>query len=151
VVALSFKRQFVPAIREGLGLAPLPGFDGADWIVPKCHTIREGSVDGAGAARSPKGQVRARVGVELQLYYAQRTKHVQLIGRARCSSIESILIMVDTMAITLSGKLLTPQARAHFAASDGFATVGEMQYFWRTEHAGVRKFEGVVIHWEPWP
>lgn len=141
MVALGFKKMFVPNIRVGLGLEqPRPR--------PKRHTIR------ANGKRPPP-----RPGQELQLYCGMRTKGCFLIGKARCIRVRPILLLLAAHLIIIcprkvrrsSSKIrLSTVGELHdFAQSDGFQNFEAMVTFWKNEHANTRRFEGQLIEWEP--
>lgn len=138
MTAYSFKKQFVVPIKLGLGMSYAIDDIAGIKAGPKLQTIRAISK-----------RHHAKVGGELQLYTGMRTKKCELIGRARCTAVERIIIWTSTMAIMVSGKLLTAHAIVAFAKSDGFASVHDMHQFWNDNHPGVDKFEGVLIRWEP--
>lgn len=91
----------------------------------------------------------ARTGEELQHYTAMRTKSCKLIGRTKCTAVENIIIWPNNMTILLAGKIQTARQIQSFVRHDGFVSVEDMQSFWKENHPGVDKFEGVVIRWEP--
>lgn len=139
MVAYSFKRVFVPAIRLGLGLDPIDPEPGARR--PKRQTIRA-----VGKRR------HARPGDELQLYFGMRSSNCMLIGRANCVAVERIIIWFDgksIQAIMVSGKILGPRQLRRFAVDDGFETLEDMSAFWIKENRPPQKWEGVLIRWEP--
>lgn len=123
MVAYSFKRRFVPPIVDGR----------------KRQTIRT-----AGLKR------HARPGEQLQLYTEQRTKNCQLIGLARCVSVERIDIDVRRWLIMLQP---LPRYRHehewldYFARCDGFDNRFDMREFWIEVH-GDGTFSGVLITWD---
>jgi len=135
MVAYSFKQRFVQPIRVGLSSVSL-SFDCA----PKRQTIR-----------LPRRR-HARPGEILQLYYAQRTKHCQKIGEARCIEVVPIRINVSPtpygLDIRVGKHWLSDLERIDFAQADGFNDCGDMYDFWRQEH-GVGYFNGDLIKWEP--
>lgn len=134
MVAYSFKKRFVQPIRVGLSRVSL-SFD----CTPKRQTIRA------------HGKRRhARPGEELQLYTAMRTKQCELIGSASCTEVYNVEILVRRrgFAITVGGVPYINAAAEEFARMDGFADTADMLAFWQKEHAGIEKFEGVLIRWE---
>ena len=154
MVAYSYKKRFVNPIRVGLGIVPVTpkiiddpdapmGYRIGPEIRPKRQTIR--------ADRKR----HARVGEEIQHYCGMRTKHCFLIGRARCVSVLPVVLhfIAWGSAIVGSGKVAENcyyDERLHlFAQADGFDRWEDMKAFWREEHPGVDKFEGVLIRWEP--
>lgn len=130
MTAYSFKKQFVEPIRVGLGVRA------EEWECPKRQTIR--------ADRKR----HARPGEEIQLYCGMRTKGCFLIGRARCVSVEPIVINLKRETIKVGRTLIAGANLSEFARSDGFEHWMAMRDFWRETH-GVEKFEGVLIQWEP--
>lgn len=153
MVAYSFKRMLVPAIRIGLGLDPIDQSPGARR--PKRQTIRA-----TGKRR------HARPGDTLQLYTGMRTKQCELIGEAQC--VGSFAIEMDFDAHEITGgclDLVSMPSQAEmfatpwcigdrwqldaFAVRDGFATWDDLCEFWNREHKDVRRFAGTVIYWEP--
>lgn len=100
MVAYSFRPQFVGPITVGLGLSFVNSFGVTPpTIRPKQQTIRA------------HGKRRhARPGDELQLYTGMRTKACRLIGRARCSEVQRIILWftAGSVAAMVGGKLLTP-------------------------------------------
>jgi hypothetical protein len=132
MVAYSFKQRFVQPIRVGLSRVSL-SFD----CPPKRQTIRA-----IGKRR------HARPGEELQLYFAQRSPECELIGKARCIAVENIIIWPGNMTIMLAGKIQTARQIQSFVRQDGFEGVEDMQLFWKENHPGIDKFEGVMIRWE---
>lgn len=136
MVAYSFKKTFIPAIRLGLG-QPVDGHVTA----PKRQTIRA-----VGRRR------HAREGEILQLYYGLRTKQVERIGVAKCASVTPIRIVVPIDDAWLNVQIGDePEALAtdEFALRDGFGSVEDMWLFWRTNHPDVGDFRGLLIKWEP--
>jgi hypothetical protein len=143
MVAYSFQKRFIPPITIGLGLPIRPEDQddrAATMLTPKRQTIRA-----VGLRR------HARPGETLQLFTGMRTKQCRLIGEATCSSVEPVIIWVDSRAIAIErGKLMLGRAAmTEFARNDGFANPEDMAQFWRTEHKGIAKFEGFLIRWEP--
>ena len=146
MVAYSYKKRFVPNIRAGLGIATEGD---AVWVydggitrapTPKRQTIR--------ADRKR----HARPGEELQHYCGMRTKHCFLIGRARCTSTDSILIKIGMdadLGFRIAGKNLPDRDAEAFAHADGFGSIEDMWLFWKEEHEAVSHFGGVLIRWEP--
>jgi len=131
MVAYGFKKQFVDAIRSGLG-----NYEHIDGMIPapKRQTIRA-----IGKRR------HARPDEVLQLYTAMRTKQCQKIGDATCVYVQPIVIDVLKAKLKFSSFVTDPEA---FARADGFATAADMHAFWLKEH-GLGKFEGVLIKWKP--
>lgn len=142
MVAYSFKRMFVPAIRIGLGLDvedPEPGARRA-----KLQTIRA-----MGRRR------HARAGDELQLYCGMRTRQCELIGRSLCVGAPPIGIRFakphrPVERVEIDGSEIRFAADLdRFAEGDGFETWGDLRAFWRANHPGVLDFNGVLVRWEP--
>lgn len=142
--AYSFKGRFVAPICIGLGIniPARPGFMIAAGIEikPKRQTIR------AHGKRS-----HARPGGTVQLYFGMRTKQCFLIGEAVCTETANVIIWVGarTISIERSKILLSRPEMEEFAQADGFTDAADMAAFWREEHPGVEKFEGLLIKWEP--
>lgn len=142
--AYSFKARFVAPICVGLGIDILRVrglvIPAGVEIKPKRQTIRA------------HGKRRhARPGETVQLYRGMRTKQCFKIGDARCIDVSNVIIWVtaDAIAIERSKLLLGAREMAEFAQQDGFAGPADMAAFWREEHPGIEKFEGVLIKWEP--
>lgn len=146
MVAYSFKRLFVPAIRIGLGLDPQDPEPGARQ--PKRQTIRA-----IGRRR------HAQPGDTLQLYTAMRTKQCEKIGDARCTEVRRIEILFPfpggrkkpavCIGHRTTSNWLASQELDYFAARDGFEKWEDLAEFWRVNHPGVTDFVGVMIRWEP--
>jgi hypothetical protein len=135
MVAYSFQKRFVTPIQVGLGLQQtIPGTE--YW--PKRQTIRA-----IGRRR------HAQSGDTLQLYSGMRTKYCNLIGTSICVDVIPVIIWVDakTIAVQLSKSLLGPREMKEFSRQDGFADPEDMAQFWRVQHKGVERFDGVVIQW----
>jgi hypothetical protein len=139
MVAYSFQKRFVQAIRVGLSSVSL-SFD----CPPKLQTIR------------PIGKRRhAGPGETLQLYSGMRTKHCFKIGEGRCTRVRWITIWIGE---SIGVADLTVQVEDHgllgareldsFAKNDGFDGWSDMAAFWRDTH-GLGKFNGRLIEWEP--
>jgi hypothetical protein len=144
MVAYSFKRMFVPAIRIGLGLDPVDPEPGARR--PKRQTIR------ANRYR------HARPGEQLQLYTSMRSRLCELIGKARCTQTPAIAIRfpkpyrkVESVHVSGGETIRGAAALDAFAQSDGFADWQSFREFWAENHPGVLDFGGVMILWEPLP
>lgn len=98
----------------------------------------------------------ARPGEELQLYTGMRTKHCKLIGRAACVGVYPITIGLDAPLI---GETHIQIRRGDltesfwggsldgFARWDGFKDWADMRAFWKAEHPGADKFQGMLITW----
>lgn len=143
MTAYSFKRRFVAPIQTGLGMQPhIPGTD----YVPKRQTIRA-----VGKRR------HAQAGGLLQLYTGMRTKQCFKIGDARCRDVRPIIMEIGNDAdisvyVDRGGGGYRPYSEEmveEFARRDGFGSVEDMWLFWRQEHAGINRFEGYLIEWEP--
>ncbi len=123
MVAYSFQRQFIEPIRSR----------------HKRQTIR--------ADRKR----HARPGEELQLYYAMRTQHCDLIARTVCEAVAPITLLFDDADPEAEGIVLPglgfPGGLEGFAQSDGFACWAELKAFWRKHHPGVDEFTGVLVQW----
>lgn len=135
MVAYSFKERFIGRIETGLGIRTDENFTLRNPA--KTQTIRA-----IGKRR------HARSGEVLQLYYGMRTKKCRQIGTAKCVEVEPIIIW-DTFAIMVGGKVLTARQIKTFARADGFDDLDDMRDFWKKEHGNFDKFEGVLIRWEP--
>lgn len=137
--AYSFKKRFIVPISLGLGVPYALDHVVSLNAAPKRQTIRR-----VGKRR------HARPSELVQLYHAMRTKQCFLIGEAVCTDVASVIIWVnhDTIAIVRSQMMLSRPEMEEFARQDGFADAADMAAFWRTEHAGVEKFEGLLIKWE---
>jgi hypothetical protein len=132
MVAYSFKKMFVPAIKAGLGLP----FDAEvnHRINAKRQTIRA-----IGKRR------HARQGETMQLYCGMRTRQCFKIGEARCLYVQTISIDVTKKALVLPSFVIDAEA---FARADGFRNGASMHAFWLDEH-GLGRFDGLLIRWEP--
>lgn len=121
MTAYSFNKQFIGPMLAGI----------------KCQTIR------------PIGKRRhARVGAELQLYTAMRTKYCRLIGRATCVSCCNVVLDFPDNSVTIYGVRWTGWENLEpFARSDGFDGWLMMREFWREHHADKPVFAGVLIRW----
>jgi hypothetical protein len=122
MVAYSFKRQFVAAIRSGT----------------KRQTIR--------ADRKR----HARPGEAVQLFTGMRTRNcVRLLHPDPvCESVTPIRIFVTAGWIELPGAKLGILAGIDdFARDDGFEDWMDMRRFWRSEHPTADIFEGVLVRW----
>jgi hypothetical protein len=125
MVAYSFQKRFVEPILAGT----------------KCQTIR------ADRRR------HARPDEELQLYTGMRTRQCKLICRAVCEEVLPIVLCFgdgsDEWVSFRSLTFRTSIALDHFALRDGFADWSDLKAFWREQHPGVDRFEGVLISWSP--
>lgn len=134
MVALSFKGQFAGPIVAGT----------------KRQTVR------MQRKRPP------RVGEQLQLYTAMRTKHCRkIVPDVPCTEVGLVMITVDEnhpeliAAITFDGRdQLKDREIERFAVADGFAASEgcsarrAMGNFWMRHH-GPGEFIGHLIRWEP--
>jgi len=125
--ALNFKRDFADQIKNG----------------EKTQTIRKSRKD---------TKPHCRVGDQLKLYTGQRTKHCELLGVGKVTSIKSVSIYPTYME--LDGVELQktiafrddPLTDNEFAEKDGFAGFMEMADFFEQTYG--LPFHGVVISWE---
>ena len=124
---LGFKKQFAPAVENGLLVHPFAS------IPIKRQTIRAKRRDG----RNP------RPGEKLYLYTGLRTKQCLKLGEAICKSVEEIFIA--WRGICLAGVWLTAEEQSAMAIADGFTTFQEMADFFRKEHG--EDFWGLLIKW----
>jgi len=127
---INFQRQFASPILRG----------------EKPHTVRR------------QRQVPIKVGDVLHLYTGLRTKDCRKIGRAICSKIDRITVIIpvcDKMGwdieITINGKRLSFEDACAFALRDGFKgdpylALQKMTGFFYKRYR--ERFEGVVIHWK---
>lgn len=138
--AYSFRKRFIVPISLGLGVPYALDHIVNPIAAPKRQTIR-----------SLGKRSHARLGGLVQLYFGMRTKQCFLIGEARCTEVANVIIWVDekTIAIERSKAMLSRPEMEVFAQADGFADAADMAKFWRIEHSGVEKFEGLLIRWEP--
>lgn len=121
MAAFSFKRRFVEPILD----------------LTKTGTIR----------RERKGGWRPRVGMELQLYYGLRTRHVQLIGRAICAEVIDIVLDFRRSEVLRGIWIEVPAELDAFAVSDGFKSWEDMRQFWIVEHEDAPIFTGFHTTW----
>jgi len=100
----------------------------------------------------------ARPGEELQLYVGMRTRQCRLIGRRLCTNVLPVFIRFDdqhderegfcTPGLVIGGIDKTERLmRDGFAIRDGFADWSDLKAFWRANHPGQDKFDGVLIVW----
>jgi uncharacterized protein YqfB (UPF0267 family) len=105
----------------------------------KCQTIR------ADRRR------HARPNELLQLYTGMRTRRCKLIGRAVCVEVQPIVLTFDDANPDGEGFLLPKYqmqvSRDDFAVADGFSDWADLRSFWRVQHPGIDRFEGVLISW----
>lgn len=102
----------------------------------------------------PVGKRRhAGAGSLLQLYTGMRTKQCKLVATRRCSSVHQIELMISPLDkkvfARVDGRSLSERDMILLARADGFGSVGDMWQFWRENHKGVEKFDGLLIKWEP--
>ncbi|GJD97739.1 hypothetical protein [Methylobacterium iners] len=122
MVAYSFKKQFVPSIRQGT----------------KNQTIRA------------ERKRHARPGERVQLYQGMRTRYCSLIAEPICEAVLPIIIELDAQIVMLDERIITdPDALDAFAVSDGFAEWSKLDAFWRRTHPGTSVFRGVLVRWTP--
>lgn len=138
MVAFNFKERFVPKIEKGLGIA-----NAFPDVHPKTHTVRA-----RGKRRPPRPHE------ELQLFTGQRTNKCRLIGRARCTKVEPIIIWCGVepgyMAVKIAKQ--TVEDIDTLSRDDGFKDRTDMWRFFRDTSAGANLpniFEGFIIYWEP--
>ena len=84
-----------------------------------------------------------RPGSTMHLYTGLRQKGARLLMRRLCVKVQDIEITVG--GVTLDGVRLDADEREALARSDGFASWGEMLWFWD----GRLPFKGNVFHWSP--
>jgi hypothetical protein len=133
MVAYSFKKRFAPPIIAGLQPGPLV-------VGMKRQTIR--------ADRKR----HARLGEELQLYTGMRTRSCQLLGRADCTSVLPIRLLLGPVpAVEIGGEPAITGAKGLdlFARLDGFGDWPDLCAFWAAEHEALTEFSGQLIRWEP--
>ena len=135
MVAYSFKQRFIRRIETGLGIR-------TDEDFTLLHPAKTQTIRAEGKRR------HAKPGEVLQLYYGMRTRQCKLIGVAKCVEVLPIIIW-DTFAIIVDGKVLTARQIKKFASADGFDDLDDMRLFWKAEHGAFEKFEGRLIKWEP--
>lgn len=101
----------------------------------------------------PVGKRRhAGAGSLLQLYTGMRTKQCKLVATRRCASVHQILLLIMPNAeieARIDGRMLGELELAALARADGFGSIEDMWLFWRENHKGVNKFDGLLIKWEP--
>jgi hypothetical protein len=123
MVAYSFKKQFVPLIRQGY----------------KRQTIRAHSL-----------RRHARVGELIQLYTAMRTAHcARILPDVTCIDVCPVIIQFDdAMRITRIETAEVPVRDLDaFAVRDGFTDIEDMAGFWEDTNGRMARFEGVLIEW----
>lgn len=124
MVAYGFKKRFIDPIESGA----------------KTQTIR-----------APRKR-HARVGEQLQLYTAMRTKHCRLLARSKCVDVSTVRLdfEADRIENLDTGMAWTTRDDLNaFAVRDGFADFEDMRAFWKAEHPDTPQFEGVLIRWAP--
>lgn len=122
MVAYSFKRQFVPLIRQGY----------------KRQTIRANSL-----------RRHVRVGELIQLYTAMRTVHcARILPDVTCIDVCPVIILFNDTRITRIETAGIPVRDLDaFAVRDGFTDIEDMGRFWYDAHGGMTRFAGVLIEW----
>lgn len=122
MVAYSFKKQFVPLIRQGY----------------KRQTIRANSL-----------RPHVRVGELIQLYTAMRTIHcARILPDVPCIDVCPLIIWFDDTRITRIETASMPVRDLDaFAVRDGFTDIEDMGRFWYDAHGGMTRFAGVLIEW----
>lgn len=94
----------------------------------------------------------ARAGERMQLYTGMRTKSCRLVATRICASVHEILLLIEphfVITARIDGVLLDEIATIKLAHADGFATMADMWAFWRENHKGIDRFDGLLIKWEP--
>lgn len=94
----------------------------------------------------------AGAGSALQLYTGMRTKQCRLVATRTCTSVHQILLLIMPNAeieARIDGKMLSDLDLMALARADGFGSVEDMWLFWRENHKGLNRFEGLLIKWEP--
>lgn len=122
MVAYSFQARFAPPIIVGT----------------KRQTIRGGR------------KRHAKQGEELQLFTGMRTRQCRLIGRARCITVQRVIIAIRADAVHFPLLLVTLTDLAdldRFAQRDGFSDWRDMCAWWSLAHPGVAEFDGFLIDW----
>jgi hypothetical protein len=120
LVAYSFNKQFIRPILAGT----------------KQQTIR------------PDRKRHARVGEEMQLYTAMRTKYCRLIGTATCLGVAPVTIDLPGNIVWVDNNAYQGwEALDAFAQRDGFDGWLMMRAFWIEHHPAVLRFTGVMIVW----
>jgi hypothetical protein len=150
MVAYSYKSRFVVPILVGLGLVTegagavtVNNFEISTFVRTNLPRPKRQTIRALGKRR------HARPGETLQHYTAMRTKQCRKIGEARCTEVRGIIIWVPEMAIMIDSRIQTARQIQNFARSDGFDSVADMQQFWAENHPDIKKFEGVLVEWEP--
>lgn len=123
MVAYSFKKQFVPLIRQGYKRQTI-----------RAHGLRR----------------HARVGELIQLYTAMRTVHcARILPDVTCIDVCPLSIHFDdAMRITRikSAGILIRDLDA-FAVRDGFKDIEDMAGFWEDTNGKWVRFDGMLIEW----
>lgn len=104
----------------------------------------------------------ARPGEEVQLYTGMRTKHCKLIGRATVLAVHPVTLYLSGIQEGYSKGWSETNRDPRFASwdvhkaecnafakLDGFGSWRDLKAFWAEEHAGVDRFDGVLIRWGP--
>jgi hypothetical protein len=89
------------------------------------------------------------------LFFAQRTAHCRLIGRARCTGCSPIGLRFDDdpeyEGIISPGFGIAQWGFTSldaFAIGDGFDDWRALKTYWRNERGVVDEFEGVIVFWD---
>jgi len=124
MVAYSFNKQFVEPILSGR---------------------KSGTIRAHGKRR------HAMPGETLQLYTGMRTTSCRLIAESQCQAADPIRITFSKSGhhdkVTVNGVVRAGFALDAFAMGDGFVGWIGLREFWRENHPGVDRFEGVWIRW----
>jgi hypothetical protein len=133
MVAYSFKRRFVDAIRSGLATDN-------QTLHPKRQTIRS------------ERKRHAQPGEIMQLYCGLRTTACFKIGNALCSDVRPIKLDFAKRVVWIDGRpplIVRKSDRDNFARDDGFANWDELFGFWVAMHGAIDTFKGVILFWQP--
>lgn len=98
-----------------------------------------------------KRQRAWRVGDNLALYYAMRTKSCTLLGRTTVVKVDYVKLTYDPMfRIWINGEQLEPDEAREFARRDGFQDLADMADFWMKNHRIhiYGSWQGDLIHWK---
>ncbi len=139
MVAYSFKRRFVSAIKLGLGGSVTIGPDEDPFMRPKRQTIRA-----VGKRR------HARAGETLQLYHGMRSSDCFKIGEARCTKVSEIRLYIHSEWIEIKGEseLRKGKQLDAFARDGGFEDWAAMRAFEEHGSKQLGPFVGLLIQWE---
>lgn len=126
MVALNFQKQFADDVESGV----------------KAQTIRR-----CGKRKPPK------VGDELQLYTAMRTKYCRLLRRVKCTEVMMITIHTSNQWVShfvdngfgFVWLPITGAALTKLFVEDGFDSLEQFCNFFASEHSPI--FEGYLIKW----